>query len=360
MPDFDVIVIGAGPAGLSAAAAMNGLDVLVVDKKESIGEPVVCAEGTIDRVLEENDIPVTGDHIARKITDVTISWPRGEVLDIHLTRRAGYVLHRDELERLLATRCKATFRMNARAVRIDEKGLSLSNGETYSAPLYIDCAGWNSPIRNQFLPRRGKHDLAICAQHTIRHELELSALEMHVHHELSPLGYVWVFPKEDGVANVGMGVAATTGANPRLAIKEYLDGRFKDYETVRSFGGVVPVGLPIRPPSMGNVMFAGDAANHCMAHTGGGIAMALYCGKVAGECAQGFLRNDCNTRYIKEYGTRLRGVYRKLRRCWRLKEKFLKDPDSIYRVYRIGKRALRWHKRFPDFVEKIALLRLRY
>jgi len=79
MPDVDVLVVGAGPAGAVAAwhakLAARELDVVLLERDRAVGSPVRCAEGVGDAGLREFANPDGSDWVSRRITDVIFQAP---------------------------------------------------------------------------------------------------------------------------------------------------------------------------------------------------------------------------------------------------------------------------------------------
>ena len=103
--EYDVIVIGAGPAGSLAArtAAQQGLDVLMIEKRQEIGEPVRCAEG-VPSMAFLDFIEYDERWVCAKIMGGRIHVPDGTVLNFSQFNEgpAGLVLDRKIFDRSLA------------------------------------------------------------------------------------------------------------------------------------------------------------------------------------------------------------------------------------------------------------------
>jgi digeranylgeranylglycerophospholipid reductase len=107
----------------------------------------------------------------------------------------------------------------------------------------------------------------------------------------APGGYVWVFPKGDGIANVGIGVLGSkigrrTGYPKKLLDKFIGENReFEKAKIVEHISRTVPVSLPLERTYMNGLLVAGDAAHLTDPITGGGIINAMVSGKLAGGVA---------------------------------------------------------------------------
>ncbi|MBX8643667.1 MAG: FAD-dependent oxidoreductase, partial [Thermoplasmata archaeon] len=80
--EYDVIVVGAGPAGSTAAryAAMHGADVLLIEKRQEIGSPVRCGEGVSMEIFRHVDIKPDPSWFVNQVTGARIFGPSGKHL----------------------------------------------------------------------------------------------------------------------------------------------------------------------------------------------------------------------------------------------------------------------------------------
>src|SRR3989442_8485767 len=110
MPDVDVLVVGAGPAGAVAAAqakrAAPELDVVVLERDRAVGAPVRCAEGVGDAGLREFADPAGAPWVARKITRVIFIAPDDTEVKV-AERDVGWILDRTRFDAHLATQAVA-------------------------------------------------------------------------------------------------------------------------------------------------------------------------------------------------------------------------------------------------------------
>ncbi|HOO04719.1 MAG TPA: NAD(P)/FAD-dependent oxidoreductase, partial [Methanomassiliicoccales archaeon] len=151
----------------------------------------------------------------------------------------------------------------------------------------------------------------------------------------APGGYIWIFPKGDDTANVGIGVLASK-LKKAGEVKRYLDAWIKKDERLscgqplEAVAGGVSVSPPVERSVMSGLMLVGDAARIIDPITGGGIANGLlsgkYAGEVLGDCAQA---NDYSEQALMPYDKRWRdSMENRLWRNWMAKEKFLTLSDQ--------------------------------
>ena len=105
--DYDVVVVGAGPAGSMTArfAAEGGANVLMIEKRQEIGSPVRCGEGIARHFLEECKIPYDRKWVATEVKGAKVVSPCGNVFKIderHAGNEVGIVIERDIFDKTLA------------------------------------------------------------------------------------------------------------------------------------------------------------------------------------------------------------------------------------------------------------------
>ena len=300
----DVLVAGAGPAGLAAArsAAEGGARVLVADAKREIGLPVRCAEFVPRLMAREVDIP--DDAIAQPVEGMVVSVADGEgnAREVGRVRSPGFILHRERFERRLADLAAgagAEIVMRTRAepapgglVRLlrdgEERRVRARAVVAADGPFSLFGDGGGRAARRSIPAVQMTLPLARGATWT----------EVHFSREVR-FGYAWVFPKGD-VANVGLACEAAGGRRALLPLlKSFVAdlraaGRLSEGEATRRTAGWVPAWGPPETAVVGSaelaggrkpVLLAGDAAGLTDPVTGAGIWQAVATGRMAGECA---------------------------------------------------------------------------
>jgi digeranylgeranylglycerophospholipid reductase len=339
---YDVVVVGAGPAGSTAArrAAELGLSVLLLEKRQEIGSPVRCAEGVGHEMLMPFIEP-DGRWISATIDKAQFTTIAGDTTE---TRRAeggrGYVLERRVFDRVLAE--KAAEAGAQLAVKTAAKGLLVEDGVVrgvliegqgdveIEAAVVIGADG----VESRLGPWAGldttllQKDAMACAQLLLSGiDIDPTCCSYYISQEMAPGGYAWVFPKGEGKANVGLGVQADLAAMPALDyLVRFIEGQphLAQGSPVTLVVGGVPVALPPERLVTDGCMLVGDAARQVDPLTGGGITNAMTAGQYAAEvAAQAIERGDTSARKLAEYEERWASALgRKMARNYRLKERF--------------------------------------
>lgn len=306
--DVDILVVGAGPSGSSAAraAAEAGADVLMIEKRTRIGEPVRCAE-YIPRLLAQR-VEIPKEAIAQEIEGMITFMPDGEVLR---KSAPGFILNRARFDQALALEAEnagAKILTETRAVsKVDKKVTTLgSSGEgEIRAKIIIGADGPDSTVGSWIGQKNRKVMWAL--QQTL--ELKEAAHDTEVYFGREyPGGYAWLFPKGN-VANVGVAVKRALGGIAKVAFrdfKERIGGRIG--ELVNVTAGLIPVGGPL--PSVdgkAGIILVGDAAGQTHAITGGGIPQAVICGSLAGKAAADYANG--NGEALQDYVRQWRAAF---------------------------------------------------
>jgi geranylgeranyl reductase family protein len=297
---YDAIVLGAGPAGSTAARhlARSGAKVLLLDKAR-FPRDKPCGGGVTFRADEANDLdlsPVT----EREIYGVRVSAAMGRRFDRTSPQMLARMTQRSTLDRFLAEHAAcagADFRDGAGARSIEIDGATVrvrSNGDVYEARVLIGTDGVNGISANTLgLQPTGEHAVALEANYPADARL-MEQWERFIALDLGgiPGGYGWVFPKGDHL-NVGVGGWQSVGPDLRRLLSKYC--AYYGFDESRLFahrGYRLPLRRDDQPIVRGPAMLAGDAAALVDPLSGEGIWAAFVSGRLAAEEARRYLAGD--------------------------------------------------------------------
>jgi len=283
----DVLVIGAGPAGATAAksAAEAGAKTILMEKRKQVGVPVQCAEYVPHQMTQEVKLPE--EVIAQRIDCMRTHMPDGEVVE---TAVRGFMIHRDFFDQHLADEAAKAGAGLLEAEAKEYKGGTVF-ALTKAGPLEIEAklvVGADGPhsTAGKWINAQNKEFIQT-AQHQMPLVSESKSTEVYFRKDI-PVGYGWVFPKGKR-ANVGVGVNVQFGESPLKALRHF-EGYLQQEgvignEVIKTIGGAIPVGGLVNRLYFGNVLLVGDAAGMAHPITGAGVSNAVLCGKMAGEIA---------------------------------------------------------------------------
>lgn len=337
-PDFDVAVIGAGPAGSTAALAMlnSGLRVALIDvatfpRDKTCGDAVAAY---VPKVLATISPEFRAEFEAlpqkQSVHTCRVFAPNGRPIDFQFSE-SGNIVKRTDLDNFLCglAACQKHItlllgcRVNSLAFKSDQNfwDIQTSSGSV-KATLIIGCDGANSVVTKQVSDGRllqEHHSAAVRAYFNGVEGVNPKSFELHFIPEL-PLGYFWIFPESDGSYNVGLGALSKFISDKHLNLRDLLQHIVSKHDSiskrfvhaiqvsdVKGFG--LPLGSRKIPISGTGWMLCGDAAHLIDPLTGEGIGQAMASGRFAGWMAVDcFKNNNFSAAYMKSYDAE---VYKK-------------------------------------------------
>lgn len=353
--DYDVVVVGAGPAGSMTAkwAAKGGASVLLVEKRQEIGSPVRCGEGISRSWLDSVGVKLDAKSVAREVKGAKIVAPNGS--SFYLSEKmagneVGIVLDRVFFDKLLARdavkagadlllKCSAvkllTDKGKVTGVRVRHFGQErdIRAGCVVGADGFESQVGRWAGIDTSLAPR----DITSCFQYrltNIRPEADYCEFVLG---SAAPGGYIWIFPKDEETANVGIGMQLTKLRDPG-DVKRHLDRfierdqRLRKGKPLELVSGAVSICAPIEKTVGDGVLLVGDAARQIDPITGGGISNSCRAGKIAGEVlAKAAEEGDFSERSLQRYEKGWRDLMEDhLYRNWMAKEKLVTLSDETF------------------------------
>ena len=296
----DVIIIGAGPAGSTAALklAREGYHVVMVDKDESPGLRNSCAGGMpytlseklhLDPQIIQKEIYGCKLHYCSRIRRFKVGAP------------SFVTVYRREFDNYLAQRAVqagAQLELKKKAIdvkkekdgyRVYIKNMKDNNVSSWSSPLVIFADGVNTLAQKTFGIGFNKTPDTTCL--ALAYELEDKQNERHdfeifCQPERIPWGNYWVFPKKDRIS-VGVGcLCSKITINLRKCLDNFIDEHpeLKKKKKVRFSAGLIPITLA-EEISQDGCMVIGDAAGMVNPLTGGGLVYAIKSGELAASAS---------------------------------------------------------------------------
>jgi len=362
--DYDIIIIGCGPAGSTTAriAAQRGLRVLLVDKRQELGAPIQCSGALSAHALEEADVLPEAEFVLEAVYGFGIYNQAGEQTTIDYRqikpdkygaapdkKPLGYVVDRRRFDRYLVTLAERA----GVEVWLKTEGLGYQPLEDGSCEVRLRKFNREINLRTHVLVGAdglqsqvgkwsGLHthikmtELASCLQFIVDGVETNGLLEIITGHEWAPGGYAWVFPKGHGYAEVGLGVIRTmTPENAQWHLDHFISNSFlrdrlRNSRILEVQGGGVPLAAPLRTQYAANLILVGDAARHVNPITGGGLHTALTGGLIAGSFLADLISADqqpsaknlrgYQERWLEQLGNKMWQLYATKRDIFKIKD----------------------------------------
>jgi digeranylgeranylglycerophospholipid reductase len=330
MREYDVVVVGGGPAGCMAAkyAAKGGVSTLIIEEDAEIGKPVQCAGLISKRAIDESELKRTsfincelkGAIIHSHSHEVRIESPSPEkrafaidrsVFDTELANEA----QKNGADVLLKSKVKG-IKKKERETRLT---ISTAGEEAISARVVIGADGTRSAVSKMAGMNVTKNFLN-CVQLEGGYEIDENVAEIFVGKRIAPGFFAWTIPIDENNARIGLCIDKrfSPHSNPLLFLKRNLAQhpviakRYKGGSSHCTAGTIpIPAGLlrrggqTVRIGAGVGIMLVGDAAAQVKPITGGGVYYGLKCGKIAGAIAAKACLTG-NMKVLKTYEKRWR------------------------------------------------------
>ena len=332
---YDIIIVGAGPAGTSAAlyADRLGLKTIILDKS-TFPRDKICGDalsGKSVKYMRElgvlDEVPKLRGSTIRRIT---FGSPSHKQFDIHLSNpqntgniKEGYVIPREIFDNFLfekaqkITEIRQGFNVsgllydNGKIVGI--KGLRDKEKKEVYAPIILGCDGAKSTIARKLGFHTEDQDNTAIAIRCYYEGVKglTDQIELHFVDEVLP-GYFWLFPAGDNIANIGIGLSKKQAKKDERKLTEilgevtdspYFKERFKGSKRLENpKGWSLPLGRIERPNHGDGFMLLGDAAGLVDPFTGEGIGNAMASAKFAIEVSkEAIKKNDFSKKIFSKY-----------------------------------------------------------
>lgn len=308
---YDVIVIGAGPAGSYAAhlVANQGFRVLAVEEHETIGEPVHCTGIIGAEAFRRFSLPE--DCIEAELRSATLRSPGGHLLHVEKREAQAYVVDRARLDRRLAERAfgaGVSFWLGTRAedIRAGDDHVAVSvnadgDRQWVKARLCVLATGIDRALASRLdFNRRPRYLHAAQAWVEVDRVAEV---ELFFGRTVAPGSFGWAVPGESGRTRVGVACAGGAQAHLRALVdSEALRDRVAG--EVRPTARPIPIGQIARSSGQ-RVLLVGDAAAQTKSTTGGGVYYGLLCAEHLAQTIEEALRaDDCSDQMLARYDAR--------------------------------------------------------
>lgn len=370
--EYEVIIVGAGPAGCAAAyyLARCGINVLLLDKSE-FPRDKTCGDGLTPRAvaaLEEMGVLKRIDKLAHRVNSLEFISHNGKRIAVSAKTKTSFldyllVMRRLYLDRIIlqqAIDTGAKFVGGSQVISVEEKGdraqITAQRGAallTYYTPAVLVATGANMGLpRAVGLLQEKPHDPMLAVRAYYENVSGLTnQVQIHFFDEKLP-GYGWVFPISSSAANIGVGLRQTGTNQEKRSLRGLMESFLKKpllkqmLSRTKQIG--VPKSYPLRSDFLttatvkGRVLAVGEAAGLVNPLTGDGIDFALESGKLAAEfLIDQFNRGEMDPESFVQYDRVLRSHYQGKFKFFELASNLLSHPVVMQSVFSLLERSQR-------------------
>ncbi|MGQ9723494.1 MAG: geranylgeranyl reductase family protein [Candidatus Jordarchaeum sp.] len=331
---YDVIVVGAGPAGSMAAmkAAEGGAKTIILEKYR-LPRFKLCGGGIANWLVKHLNIPEEVLERQYKVLSF-FTPPNYERHDINLGGLGYFGVYRDALDyqlTKLALEKGAELKENTHVEGVVKeegcvKGVTTKDREKFEGDVVIACDGALSTIAKKcgmwdmWFKEKGetwKDQMCFCVGVEMRlgekviTERYADSYMIFTGRDIAPMGYAWIFPKRENVS-VGLGsMAKTLEKKPTDYMNRFIKNNpiasklLEGGEVVLKRGAWIPIRNAYKPSYDSGLLIAGDAAGMVSPITGEGVYYAVRAGMDAGvTAAEAVNSGDFSAEFLSAYQER--------------------------------------------------------
>ena len=298
---YDLVIVGGGPAGTSAAftAAKNGVKVALLEKECSIAETVRTSGVTWIQSIKEFGIP---DDCFNPIRNFSFCSPNNEVTISDSIARAA-VLDVRKTYRWLAEQAQKAgadifLKINVNGVIKNEQGditgvegIGPNGKVTFHAKVIIDASGFPSTVGKAMGFVEQWVRFGAGAEYEVKAEnVDSETWWLMVGEQYSPAGYAWIFPLGNDIVRIGVGIGKPeSNVDPKQRLEELMKTkpgpikRLGKITPIEFHYGLIPNDGLSRKTVFNNLILVGDSAGQANPLVLEGIRYAIKFGRVAGK-----------------------------------------------------------------------------
>ena len=345
--EYDLIVVGAGPAGSSAAyaAAKNGIKVALLEKEENVAQTVRTSGVTWIDYAKEFGIPEDCYNPIRtynfcspnNTVSITDNKPKAAVLDVRKTYRfLADMAKKNGAEIFVNTNVTNVITENGSIVGV--KASSSNSEMIFHARMLIDASGFQSAVSKSLGLVKQWERFGVGAEYEAEVEnIKSDTWWLMVGQMYSPAGYAWIFPLGKNIVRIGVGVGKPeSDVDPTQRLDELIEkgaGPIKDLGkiTKKEFHyGLIPNEGLSRKTVYDNLILVGDTAGMANPLVLEGIRYAIKYGRVAGDVASKAIKSgDTSEKALQYYEeTWKKEIESKIKSAHKVQARWLELSDS--------------------------------
>lgn len=289
MQSYQTIIIGAGPAGLTAGKHLK--DAVILEQKKEIGRPIQCIGMSVKTLARQNLKP-DSSWVKTDIYKVERVMPNGKVIGKFKKQPIGYIVKKSSFEKFLAKEIKCDILLGKKVIDLNFiNGVwqaTTDSGDTFQSKYIIAADGFDSITRKRVFPESEKFiESAFGLEYVVQFLklIDSRVVKIYLNNEVYQNSYAWVFPTSNFTANIGVG-----GKNQELLPQM---NRFLEKEITRDYGSYQIINENFGrtaskkmnfPFFKSNIFLVGDAAGFDDPIFKAGTNQAMISAKIACQC----------------------------------------------------------------------------
>jgi digeranylgeranylglycerophospholipid reductase len=282
--DYDVVIVGAGTAGLSAGVELekSGISYIILDKKQEIGMPVRSTGAVSLEWVKKIGMPTDSKIISANIENMSFRTESGKRIDLKFQRTVGLVYDFTKYEKYLADEFagkKLNIRLGTRVNDVTGNQVITDSG-TYTGKYIIYAAGPQS----KFGEKLGKNDVLVAYEEIRRVPMRKDFQMILWFSDRVPGGYLWDFSESENSRKIGVCFYPGSGKQPRDVLYEF-DRIYPELkgDIISTMAHQIPLSKPVDRVVRNNYLYTGDMVNAVLNTTAGGLQGAFWTGQLAAK-----------------------------------------------------------------------------
>lgn len=354
---YDIIIIGGNLSGATAAinAAEFGANVALVEKNKKPFFPPRCGEATEEITAQILDLDKIGCY-KNQITQFNINVSNSKEYTFKIKKHGIFIIDRHFVEKYLlkvAEQKGVDIFMGRRMTNFNPPNeIELDKKENLYGKIFIDATGISCQIGKRVRNDTDlkPNDIGVCIQSRVEGDFDPSIMKMWYGTPYAPFGYSWLFPKNEKLANIGIGIPGGQKLDLSYLLDKYIKHEIKNkFNITHTFHSCVPASKPLEPLTRDNIIFVGDAARLANPIFENGINNAVFSGSVAGIISAKYIKGDIST--LKNYDDLMKDKVKRLKKAYYQKNKLTKEKKFINSYRRMFSLLYSLNKIFPNILQ---------
>ncbi|MDD4876514.1 MAG: NAD(P)/FAD-dependent oxidoreductase [Dehalococcoidales bacterium] len=344
---YDAVVVGGGPAGSYAAYKLAGMghDVIVLDKKEKLGEPVCCT-GIISKECVDS-FAIDNSVILNQVSNIKLFSSTGNLIRFSRQNTQACIVDRGALDKMLAERAQnegAKYVLNSPVsdMKIENNGVKVKINRQeeeliVEARVVVVAAGFGARLISGL--GLGKiNDFIMGAQATVE-TVGIDETEVYFSQERAPGFFAWLVPISPATALVGLALHSSTSFYMRKLLASLLEEGKIASDKIKPCYRAIPLS-PLSRTYGQRLVVVGDSAGQVKPTTGGGVYFGLLCADIAASNLHRALESgDLSAKSLSGYEREWKKLIgRELKICYYARKFYERLSDKqIDRIFNIIK-----------------------